>query len=159
MFVCAIELLREIKSNLANKTTRQFNTYSPCFSCSSMVRNLSKSVFVWLASSSYVARKDKRFIEKGLIDNEPIIWTPKESLTVRYTLIHQSGVSSTIFKKCLGSSLSWTKSWCQNNFKKSDWLFRELGTRKDNNTVFLRKIKTKKKKKPKPQKLVYSRGF
>ena len=30
----------------------------------------------------------------------------------------------------LRSSLSWTKSWRQTNFKKSDWLFRKLGTRK-----------------------------
>ena len=33
-------------------------------------------------------------------------------------LIHQSWVSLTIFKKRIGSSLSWTKSWRQRNFKK-----------------------------------------
>ena len=40
-------------------------------------------------------------------------------------------VSSTILKKRLWSSLSWTKSWRQRNFKKSDRLFRGLETRKD----------------------------
>ena len=43
---------------------------------------------------------------------------------------YQSRVSSTIFKKRLGSSLSCAKSWLQRNFKKSDWSFRGLGTRK-----------------------------
>ena len=36
-------------------------------------------------------------------------------------------VSSTILKKRLWSSLSWTKSWRQRNFKKFDWLFRGYG--------------------------------
>ena len=40
-------------------------------------------------------------------------------------------VSSTIFKTHLESNLSWTKSWRKRNFKKSDWLFKRLGTRKD----------------------------
>ena len=45
--------------------------------------------------------------------------------------INQSEILSTIFKKLLGSSLSWKKLWRQRNCKKSDWLFRRLGTRKD----------------------------
>ena len=48
-----------------------------------------------------------------------------------YHVLHQSRVSSTILKKRLGSSLSWKKSWRQRYFKKSDWLFRGLETRKD----------------------------
>ena len=40
----------------------------------------------------------------------------------------KSGILSTIFIKPLWSSSSWTKSWRQGNFKKSDWFFRGLGT-------------------------------
>ena len=45
--------------------------------------------------------------------------------------INQFGILSIIFKKHLGSNLSWTKSWRQRNFKISNWLFRGLETRKD----------------------------
>ena len=47
------------------------------------------------------------------------------------SLIHQSGVSSTILKKRLESNLSWIQLWSRRNFKRCDWLFRRLGTRKD----------------------------
>ena len=45
--------------------------------------------------------------------------------------IHQSGASSFVFKKRLGSSLSCIKSWRQKNSKRSEWLFWRLVTRKD----------------------------
>ena len=53
---------------------------------------------------------------------------------VNYQFLHLNTpyrVSSTIFKTHLESNLSWTKSWRKRNFKKSDWLFKRLGTRKD----------------------------
>ena len=58
------------------------------------------------------------------------VWFKPGILRFWADIMNQSRNLSSIFKKHLGSGFCWTKSWRRRNFKKFDWLFRGLGTRK-----------------------------